>query len=143
MLTDQAVKVGMQLYLEGLSVMVLQPVVCLLYCMLYMQFYYVGPSTERLLAETRTGPHVQACSSIKGAPHLMFTVLQLSVHERLLLLLPGVPLLCHRLLVLHEQALRSSLSHANIQDHEEPHFINNKPYSKRILSFCLDYIWQD
>lgn len=37
-----------------------------------------------------------------AAPHLLLTIVQLLVHECLLLLLPGMPLLRHALLVLHQ-----------------------------------------
>lgn len=53
MLTELAVKADIHTQLKGLSVAKLQPVVCLLYCILYMRFGSVGFWKERLFAETQ------------------------------------------------------------------------------------------
>ena len=75
--------------------------------MLSMHLSKVSLWKEKLFAQKPK--RTQACSS-NAALYLLLAVLQLLVHERLLLLLPGVPPLRHGFLL-----LQSSVSKCSVQ----------------------------
>ena len=83
---------------------------CVQYYMLSMHLSKVSLWKEKLFAQKPK--RTQACSfnSSNAALYLLLAVLQLLVHERLLLLLPGVPPLRHGFLL-----LQSSVSKCSVQ----------------------------